>query len=463
MIWKHLGFKRDIFFVEPLRPDEEDMKLFVGRDAEIKRYLIDTLSGSRALKIVTGEIGVGKTTFVNACQYYIYKGLPFEFEFDIPSYLPCFEKLQIKDSDTIDGFIQQAIISICKSIAIHCRSNSIELHTDVKKLLTYFTELEINSGGGGISIGATVAGTGAQLGKSNGIRTQNVIKNARHHLKRLVEIVLNDFKLKGIAILVNNLDILLKDKLVQFFNEARDELFDLEGLYWTFIGRKGLGSIVETEAQRVADYLSGTDLFLEPLDIVEIRKMIQVRVEGFRNKSSLKCPLPDEMINAIYFLSMQEARETLKICGEIVRRVMTVDPSNTIIPYNIASSTLVNYIYDRSKEIELTEAKVRVLTAVYENHSCRPKDYQAYGYSSSQGFISALKGLVNKRLLSVEVRGQARIYKMTGMTLIAAITGALGNEIKKAAIKKLEDSFTSDIIESREFTDAQLMLELNGA
>jgi len=181
MIWKHLGFNRDIFFVEPLRPRKEDMQLFVGRDDEIKRYLIETLSGSRALKIVTGEIGVGKTTFVNACQYFIYKNkFPFSIKFDVSSYLPCFEKLQIKESDTIDSFIQQAIISICQSIAIHCKSNSIEPPKEVKELLTYFLKLEMNSGGGGYSLGGTVVGTGVQFAKSDKVKTHNIIRNARY-------------------------------------------------------------------------------------------------------------------------------------------------------------------------------------------------------------------------------------------------------------------------------------------
>ena len=31
MIWKYLGFERNIFFVEPLAPRKEDIELFVGR------------------------------------------------------------------------------------------------------------------------------------------------------------------------------------------------------------------------------------------------------------------------------------------------------------------------------------------------------------------------------------------------------------------------------------------------
>ena len=127
MIWKHLGFKRNIFFVDPLAPSREDIDLFVGRDQEIKEYLIDVLSDKRSLKIVTGDIGVGKTTFVNACQYYSYdRRTPFELGFHLPQVLPCFEKIQIRESDTIDGFTEKAIISVCQSIAHHCKIAGID-------------------------------------------------------------------------------------------------------------------------------------------------------------------------------------------------------------------------------------------------------------------------------------------------------------------------------------------------
>jgi len=440
MIWKHLGFRRNIFFVEPLLPREDDIRLFVGRDEEIKKYLADVLSDNRSLKIVSGDVGVGKTTFVNACQYFSYtQSLPFNFNFDIPKILPCFEKIQIRESDNIDDFFHQAITSICQSIVHHSKLKRIEPPSEVQKILSYFLELSIGTGGSGLSIGASALGTGLQYGKTKQSEIPNPIRNARVHLKKLVELAKNKLGFQGVFVIVNNLDILSKNKLIEFVNTARDELFDIPGIYWTLIGRKGIGSVIETEADRVADYLSGIESYIGALDFKKTMQIINKRVETYRESKNIKCPLTDDTIQSIYFLSVQELRETLRICGEITKTVLLINPSYDVIPNDIAMKAFVRYAHDRAKDIELSESKIRVLKSVFERESCRPKDFEKFGYDTVQGFIAALKGLVGKRLLSVEERGTARIYSITGMTMIAALTGALGNEIQDATMENLRN------------------------
>lgn len=461
MIWHHLGFKRDIFFVEPLRPNPDDIKLFVGREHEIKKYLIDTLSGQRSLKVVTGEVGVGKTTFVNACQYYSYidQRLP-GFEFALPKVLPCFEKIQVRETDDLNAFFQQTITAVCQSIAHHCRLQGINPPNEVKEILAVFLDLMIKTGGEGTSGGASVLGFGADFGRTAETKAQNVFRNARSHLCKLVEIAQREFGFGGVFVLVNNLDILSKEKLISFFNTARDEVFDIPGIYWTVIGRKGLGSVIETEVSRVADYLSGTELYVAPLAFSQTKLIVDLRVETFRMKPAIPCPLIDQSIEVIHQFSMQEIRETLKTCGEVVKSVISVDPSRVVIPHQIAMGAFVQFAHDRAKDLDLTESAVKVLKAVYEKRSCRPKDFALFGYKTTQAFSSALKGLVKKRLLSVEERGIATIYKMTGMTLFAAITGALGDDIQDFALDKLKGGQVMPIREDR-FAQAQLELVLD--
>lgn len=460
MIWRHLGFNRDIFFVEPLRPSAEDIKLFVGRDVEIRKYLIDTLSGSRALKIVTGDIGVGKTTFVNACQYYSFaKTVPFDFQFEIPHILPCFEKIQIRETDTIDDFFLQAITSICQSIVFYCRLTEKEPPKEIKEFLSNFLDLAVNTGGAGWNAGANVGLVGLSVGGAQRTKAQNIIRNAKIHLRRLVEIAKVEFDFQGVFVIVNNLDILSKEKLISFLNMARDEVFDITGIYWTLIGRKGIGSIIETESDRVADYLSGTELFIGPMDFSNTKKVIDIRVEEFRQSNKVKCPLSDDSIYIFHRMSLQEIRETLKICGEIVKRVIMINPSLIVIPDEIAIESFIQYANERAKDIDLSEAAIKTLNAVFDQESCRPKDYAKFGYRNAPAFISTLKGLVGKRLLSVEERGRARIYRMTGMTMIAALSGMLGNDIYKSAHDKLRELPRKNV-EKDQFKIAQMELDL---
>jgi len=461
IIWKHLGFRRNIFFVEPLAPNDDDMHLFVGRDLEIKEYLVDIFSDSRSLKIVSGDIGVGKTTFVNACQYFSYKEkLPFDFNFDIPRVLPCFDKIQISETDDIEVLLNKAIIAICQSIAHHCRSNNIEAPRKVKDILSYFLDLEIGTGGSGMSAGISIMGTGIDFGKTRESKTPNIIRNAKIHIQELIELTIKDLEFEGLFIIVNNLDILSKTKLIQLLNTGRDELFDIKSLYWTLIGRKGIGSIIETEAERVAHYLSGGETYIGPLDFEKTKKIIDRRVDCLKEKPQIRCPLTDETIAAFHFLSVQDLRETLRICGEIVKKVILIDPSLEVIPKDKAMKAFNNYAHDRAKDLDLSESKIKILKAVVDRKSCRPKDFELFGYNTIQGFIAALKGLVSKKLLSVEERGRARIYRMTGMTMIAGMTGALGEEIRKEVYAELSKNNLQPVSRSKRFTDAQLEFQL---
>lgn len=465
MIWQHLGFKENIFFIKPLMPTKEDIELFAGRTNDISKFVFDVFNEKRALKIVSGELGVGKTTFVNACQYYSYiQQVPFQHPFPIPKILPCFEKIQIRETDTLDDITQKSIVALSRSIVIHCEKHNISSPKEAKDILSYFLDLSIKSGGGSLGGGVSILGTGANFSKSSSSASVNVLRNARFYLKKLVDIVKVTLKLHGCFILINNLDILSNKKLITFVDEARDELFDIDGLYWILIGRKGIGSVIASESDRVTDYLSGTESYLAPLDFSTIKQIIKLRSEKYSNTNSIQIPLSDKVISAVHYLSMQETRETFKICGEIVKRVISFNPSFKQVPDGIAIDTLFNYSYDCTKDLDLNPPQLAVLKAVYksEDNSCRPKDFGRFGYKSSQGFIGALKGLVRKRLLTVEERGRARIYKLTGMTAMAAITGALGEEIRKASRENLSERLQKGNLRSEGFfQDAQLNLELD--
>ena len=67
-IWELYGLKTNTFFTDPLLMFGGDIDLkfgFIGREEEIKRLrsIIYGNNGSRIL--VSGDVGIGKTTFVN--------------------------------------------------------------------------------------------------------------------------------------------------------------------------------------------------------------------------------------------------------------------------------------------------------------------------------------------------------------------------------------------------------------
>src|SRR5690606_7609295 len=121
-------------------------------------------------------------------------------------------------------------------------------------------------------------------------------------------------------IVMNNLELISKTKIIQIFSELRDILFNIPDLYWICIGHEGLTSIIETEIPRVADYLSGTESKIDVMQPQQVLDVIARRVNSMKNKDNARNPINDEMIQTIHFLSLMELRNTFKICSEIVKK-----------------------------------------------------------------------------------------------------------------------------------------------
>lgn len=439
MIWKSLGFEKDIFFVTPLGPVEEDIRMFVGRTEEVKKFLFDTLNSDRSLKIISGKLGVGKTTFVNACQYYSYVNEPpVAVGFSLPKVAPCFEKIQLEDGDGLNRFIDKSLISITDTIRSLSEKKGLELIGEIEDIVNFYQGIKIKTGSGGKSVGGQVAGFGLSLSGGGSSMSLTEMHGKRRFLESLVGFCKEELKTEGVFVLVNNLDIMSKKQIIDLMNQSRDVLFDLSGMYWILIGQEGLGSLIESEVDRVADYLSGTESKIQPLDAKTLIDIIRVRTNYLKSKDDAKCPLPDEAMVVFHSMSLSELRATFRICGEVVKRVLSKDWSVRHISLDQSISAFVDYAHERARSLELTENNIRILSAVYQKSTCRPKDFKEFGYSSSAGFISALQALVKKQLLSVEEKGKARIYYPTGMTMIAGLTGALGAAIEKVVKMQFE-------------------------
>ena len=61
-MYDSFGFKRNPFNITALRPVPADAALFVARKTEINSFLVDIAADDRALVLITGHRGVGKTS-----------------------------------------------------------------------------------------------------------------------------------------------------------------------------------------------------------------------------------------------------------------------------------------------------------------------------------------------------------------------------------------------------------------
>jgi hypothetical protein len=446
MIWDKLGFKNDIFFINALRPVKEDIDFFIGRTDEIKKFIIDVHNSNRSLKIVSGKIGVGKTTFVNACQYYSYsQELPYKTSLGPKKLLVCPEKMQISETDSINDIITKTLISIVLSIRDHFSETNKKPSKELSQIIQFLVDVKIIQSGAGFQLGASILGTGGNIGFNTGVTVKNDPMTLLPVIKNLVQIIKSELGFDGIHAIMNNLELLSKTKIVTIFSELRDILFNIPDIYWVCIGHEGLTSIIETEIPRVADYLSGTESKIDVMEIGQVLKVISKRVQVLQKTPSAVNPVSDEMVGIVHFLSLMELRNTFKICSEIVKKAYIANEKITSINNEDAIKYLTQFSHERAKDIDLNPRQVSIIQALFQTKSCRPRDYATFGYEYSSGFISALQGMVKKQLLQVEQKGKARIYYATGMTMLAGLTGALGPDIQKIASQRITDGLKGKI------------------
>lgn len=430
MFWNYLGFSNDLFFVDPLQTTDDDFKLFVGREQDSKRYLLDLFTGQRGLKIVTGDIGVGKTSFVNICQFRSYKNLPpADWKFELPKILPCFKKIQILAGDTPQALYPRLILVLCESIAEDCASNNKQIPDVVQDFLDLFLNVKRNTGGSGIGVSTPILGVDS--GKGTFDWNNQLELTGRFHLARLLDSV-RELGYGGVSILLNNLDILDRDSLISFMNFSRDELFDLPGFYWTLIGRRGIQSVIDTRAPRVGDYISGSELVLEPFGYDELNDILNRRVEVFRIDGNAKVPLDARSIMSFHGLSMRDSRLTFRICSEILKRALLANPNIRFVEHSEAMLRFGDYARERARELALTAGNRKLLGKLFTSPDSqwRIEDHQVFDYKSVSGFKAALRSLQDKRLLLGLERRDGTIYSLTGEALIAGISGDFGSSIQ---------------------------------
>ena len=93
-LWSDIGFTRNPYDYRPLKVDEDDRSIFVGRQNEEKQFKL-LVSGQRGgIVVVEGRVGVGKTSFVNAMQYDKWKSK----DQSGAKMLPSFETISLKEN-----------------------------------------------------------------------------------------------------------------------------------------------------------------------------------------------------------------------------------------------------------------------------------------------------------------------------------------------------------------------------
>jgi energy-coupling factor transporter ATP-binding protein EcfA2 len=426
-MYDSFGFKANPFNVMPLRPTTADANLFVARRTEVNSFQVDISSVDRALVLVTGHRGVGKTSFVSIMQYMASPLCQLTFtnaQVHVRNLVPCYHKVQIDPDENVSNLLFKCVSSLLFSIREFQNLRSAMFPVDLESLMNWVSNVVPESAASG---GISIAGFGGTFGSSTQYRSIKDIPPMAlcEQIKKIVAAV-KPIGCRGIFLNLDNLEIVDEAEMAALMDQLRDYLFEIDGLWVTLIGYPGMYSVLTARASRVSEFVSGQETYLDALAEDDFIQVLRVRKRALANNSNTPDPaLPlDEMfIRSIYRNTDGEIRAVLKACDDVVRAVFKANPTVRLIPEEVGKPFLKGIMRQQLGLAFLKSKERQILNQIVRVETIRPKDYASLSLKSAVDFTNRTRPLIEKNLLRKEVEGVAAKYEVSGSVRLGIYAG----------------------------------------
>ncbi|WP_437643780.1 hypothetical protein [Sorangium sp. So ce362] len=424
-LWVRLGFKENPYFTTPINISEEGSDLFVGRGAEIRRLVGKWDESNGAITIVGGNIGTGKTSFLNVCQYLCMTGKKdFGLEYDPPRLLPAFSKVQLESTQSDQEFLVRIIESAALSIKHACEHFRVTVPDEISRTLYWLG----STPGAPRPLGTVETATAVlQVSPRTPATTQapqesaslNELVNRLERLAKATTAIAGQ-EYRGLIVAIDNIEMVDSEQTVSLLNKYRDTLFAANGVWWVLIGQRGLFDLIDAEAPRVAQRIKGTETTLEGLSWDDFNLAIQARIDHFRTRDDAVAPIGEGLLQKLFHASAGEIRYVFKMADEIITDAIAEFPRLQNVPPETAENMLKQSVYRQVQRLELDERERRILRLMCERKSARPKDCKEYGVPNAPHFIQlVLQPLQAKGLVSKSTQGNAAVYSPRPLARLA--------------------------------------------
>ena len=340
-IWELYGVKQNPFSIQPLLVKGGILPLdsFTGRKKELDRLkkIFSSKGGSRVL--VSGDVGVGKTTFVNFTRHY----------FNNKGYFTPFKEIAVQSEWDTTIFILNTLAAIYSTLNVSTKK-PVEDET-FKKLESY---LEIGFAEADFSI--NIAGTGVGYGKKR-VSPSNT---SSFMLQNFFERIIGEIHQKtnnDVIIHYNNLELIEETTLRKSFDNLRD-FFQTPNVHFVFVGNLSVGGIFQS-IPRFSSTLTDTPITLENLKLDEVKDIIEKRFNGLKiDELDYIIPYYEDALRTLYNLYEGNIRDILNSLSTAVMEVTTEKP--IILDEHLLSKTLKSVVQKRYMS-QLTSRVVNVL------------------------------------------------------------------------------------------------------
>jgi hypothetical protein len=323
-LWERFGFRDNPYDTRALSFSKSALlpiaKAFIGREMDSKESRLMTNffrnpGGGRV--VVEGDVGVGKTTFVNRHRF------RWEHEAKERLLTPSSE-ISVYSTWTAQAFVMSVLGSLVGRFLVLKGKDWVHSHdllSEVAALTHVYIERSLRWSGS-----VSVLGTGVGGGRANE-RTTNIPDVGMPQLTAYLEEIASiahaeDFF--GITLHFDNMELLMQtdpEALGRFFDEIRDVL-QTPHYYFVFVAPKGFFQTVIAPRERVRSIFFGQPIVVPPLSEDEVLAVLQRRYELLATESGhWVLPVSDELVVHLYALFDGKIRFVMDAIQNIVSYV----------------------------------------------------------------------------------------------------------------------------------------------
>ena len=345
-LWELYGLKTNPFFSDPLLIFGGDIDLrvgFVGREEERKRLKNIIYSNKSSRILVSGDVGVGKTTFVN----YV-RALASQDKF-----FTTLKEIAVQPEWNGVDFILNTLSAIYYTIKLRNDITTSIIDKDLFRKLELLVDI-VESRDKNFSFNLGMVGVGGGVNTNINMPATNI-----HALQLFFEDIVKEIKkssFKGIILHYNNLEVFEVNRLYTLFQSIRDFIQTKE-VHFIFIGDLAVPQVI-SQIKRVNSVMSDTPIILGNLSIKEIKQLLDTRIQLLASPylTPIK-PYEDEVISRLYELYEGNIRFILHSLSitfqEIVKDTPIVISNNelTKVLSETAKKRWLNKLTDWEKEV----------------------------------------------------------------------------------------------------------------
>lgn len=416
-IWGAFGYRASPYDPEPIRPDAEGARLFVGRDKQLKQ-LLGRIYSQQKHPTVEGDNGVGKTSLVRVAGYTALQDV--EKGRTSKLFLPVTKAFQLNAAATVAEVREDVLYAVAQTLIRHkqlLESNGRDVR-GVKALDDYLNK----SGGKAGTINLMIPGVGGfGIGGSTGSPGPGY---ALSGFAKAVEAILGQVfpepkEHGGVLCLIDNLELLRTSQAARrLLEELRDPVIRHPALKWVLCGARGIvrGAASSDALQGVL----GAPIELKPVSDEEVPLLIERRLETFALRADAYPPVTPEEFVFLYDVLNANLRTALGFCEDYASHLADEDliyerPEERTAALKEWLLSQAELSYEAATSIKGRAWKL-FDDLVAEGGSCAPSDYQKLDFNSSEAMRNQMANLEQADLVKSDVGDEDKRRKTTAVT-----------------------------------------------